>query len=79
MNKLVLDDTLKAKLNGLTELVEVCDSAGHTVGHFVPASLYHQLLYEGLDSPISEEEVERRLQEPGGRGLTDILADLERS
>src|SRR5262245_13880260 len=79
VNKLVLDESLRHKLNGLTEPVEVCDPTGHTVGHFVPASLYHQLLYDGLESPISEEELQRRLQEPGGRTLAEIMADLERS
>ncbi len=79
MSKLLLDDTLKAKLNGLTEPIEVHDAAGQTVGHFLPAGLYHQLLYEGVECPVSEEEIQRRLQEPGGRALTEILADLERS
>jgi hypothetical protein len=79
MSKVVLDETLRAKLNDLTEHVEICDPAGNTLGHYLPAELYHRLLYEGVEDPISDEELERRLGEPGGRSLAEILADLEKS
>ena len=33
MDKLTLDTDLQNKLNGLNEPMEVCDEAGHTIGH----------------------------------------------
>lgn len=36
MTTLILDDDLKAKLEGLTRRIEVRDATGRTVGWFVP-------------------------------------------
>jgi hypothetical protein len=74
MSKLTLDADLRRRLNGLTEPVEVCDEAGHTVGHFLPADLYQELFYTALaaESPHSKEELKRRHRETGGRSLAEI-------
>ena len=37
MSKITLDATLRSKLNGLNESLEICDETGETVGHFLPA------------------------------------------
>jgi hypothetical protein len=34
--------------------------------------------WENLEPQLSPEELERRRREPGGRKLSDILADLEK-
>ena len=44
MSKLILDDDLRAKLNGLNETVEVCEPSGETVGQFVPQQSFLKLL-----------------------------------
>ena len=46
MSKIQLDPTLRARLNGLTEPLEVCDEAGRTVGHFLPAAVYRKMMYQ---------------------------------
>jgi hypothetical protein len=79
MTKVVVDESLRAKLNGLTEDIEMCDPAGHTLGHFVPQDLYKQMLYAWVESqcPVSEEEMERRRRENGpGRTLAEIWKRL---
>lgn len=36
MSKIVLDDELRAKLNGATAAVELTDEAGNVIGSYVP-------------------------------------------
>ena len=81
MGKLTLDPALRTKLNGLSEPMEVCDEAGHTVGHFLPSALYEELFYAALaaESPHSKEELRRRHCEPGGRSLAEIWKSLGRT
>ena len=44
MEKIVLDEALRAKLNGLTRQIEVCDPSGERIGIFVPAADYQALV-----------------------------------
>jgi hypothetical protein len=76
MTEVVLDQATLAKLRRAQELVKVRDEHGSVVGYFHP--VLNASDYEGLEPPMSEEEIERRLREPGGRPLAEILADLEK-
>ena len=80
MTKVTLDESLRAKLNGLNEELEICDADGRTVGHFVPPDLYREMLYAWAESQsgISEEELQRRIREETGKGraLAEIWKDL---
>jgi hypothetical protein len=74
MSKVTLDEAAIAKLTRLLSVVEVADEEGTVVGRFVP------VLEEGQVPLISEEELDRREREEGGKGrrLKDFLADLEK-
>jgi hypothetical protein len=37
MNRIVLDETLRAKLEDLHQRSAICDETGRVVGHYVPA------------------------------------------
>jgi hypothetical protein len=76
MGKVLLDEATGAKLRGVHE-VELCDELGRRVGHFLSEKLYLRLLYDWANAQISDEELERRRQQPGGRTLTEIWARLE--
>ncbi len=80
MERLTLDTDLRRKLNGLSQPIEVCDEAGRTVGHFLPANIYDELFYKALaaESPHSEEEPKRRHHETGGCSLAEIWRRLGR-
>ena len=52
MSKITLDATLRSKLNGLNESLEICDEGGQTVGHFLPADVYRK-----IDHPVLLKEV----------------------
>ena len=76
MVKLTIDQGTRKKLSDLKERLQLCDETGKVLGYFQP--VVDPLLYEGVDSPTSKEELLRRRQEGGGRPLADILADLEK-
>jgi len=76
MTKVILDQETLAKLHHLRERLEVCDESGSTLGYFNP--VVNRSLYEGVQVSFSEDELNRFEQEPGGRSLADILADLEK-
>jgi hypothetical protein len=78
MTKVLIDESLRSKLNGLNEEMELCDESGRTPGHFLPADLFRKLLYAYAESecPYSKEELERMRQETGGRSLAEIWERL---
>jgi hypothetical protein len=73
MTKVIVDAAMRARLHDLSELLEVCDESGRTLGYF------HPLVPPGDTkslSPFSDEEIERRRQQRSGRPLGEILEDL---
>src|SRR5262249_235898 len=75
--KVTIDQELRARLNGLTENIELCDESGRTLAHVVPPEVYPELLRAWVDSHITPEEIERRRPEPRGRSLVEIWKDLQ--
>jgi hypothetical protein len=76
MSGITIDADTVAKLKSVREMVELRDDAGRIVGHFLPGpprDANGQIIV-----PISEEELERRSQERGGRSLKDIMNDLSK-
>lgn len=71
MTRLIADAALKARLEGLKEMVEVCDETGKTLGYLSPP------IPRELRSPFSEEEIRERRKDRTGRSLADIMRDLE--
>ncbi len=76
MTKVILDDILREKLNGLDEHLELCDEEGRTLGHYLPAIEYQELLVDWSKARASDEELDRRMQESGGCTLAEIWARL---
>jgi len=75
MTRLLLDAELAGRLGGAKEDLQLCDPAGKVVGIFVPAPA--NAMYQSASIPFTEEELDAAEQEPGGRSLAAILADLE--
>jgi len=76
--KMIIDAALQAKFHNVDEAV-LCDESGQPLGHFLSEEVYHRLLYDWANAQITDEELQRRLQEPGGRILAEIWARLENS
>ena len=77
MTRIVMDDVLRDKLNGLKETLELCDTSGQVLARVVPTA--PQPAPEDLIPPISEEELRRRLNTPPTRTYTteEVLRHLE--
>ena len=73
MGRVTLNPALSAELGASTLPVELCDTAGRSLGFFVPSKAF----YATVKSPNSEEELRRRVEEGGGRTWPEIRADLE--
>jgi len=76
MTRITLDSTMLAALSSVGQQVELCDTSGRLLGYFVPVVAATQ--YADSPCPVSEDELDRREREGGGRTLAEILADLER-
>jgi hypothetical protein len=79
MGKLIVDEELRAKLNGSGADVELCDPTGEPFGYFLPKDEYVKLLYAlERQQPVDTDELDRRAKEPGGRTLAEIWKRLGR-
>ena len=77
MNRLLIDDALKSELDKLNSRTEICDKSGHIVGYYTPAAEHERKLYEWAKAQFSEEELERRAQEPGGKTTVEVLKAIQ--
>ena len=76
MTKVILDDELRAKLNGLSKDTVFCDPSGEPLGYFVSPDEYLRLRYAQALRHHTDEEIQRLRKQSGGRSLADILKDL---
>ena len=76
MTRITLDPRTVSQLDGLSEIVDLCDVDGRTIGFFQPVKVCrHPISLRDL-SPFSDEEVAERCKQQGGRPLNDIMQDL---
>jgi len=76
MNKIILDAATQAKLNGLTESLELHDEAGNLIGYILPPEAYAAMGLMPAQPPFTDAEIEEAMKNSGtGRPLEDILKD----
>jgi hypothetical protein len=77
MSILIVDDILRAKLQNLTEPVQLCDNTGKVLGVVNPVVDSDE--YGPLEPQISTEEADRRIKSNERRLTTaEVLAYLEK-
>jgi hypothetical protein len=76
MTRIRVDAALRQKLGGLTSEVELCDEAGNVLAKVVPVP--EQVIWDPLTPDISEEELQRRIQNPGKYYTTAELLAMMR-
>lgn len=77
MGKVILDAETRAKLNGLTELTQLCDESGTVIGYAISPQTLDKLMGIPIEPPFTEDELnEAFAQTDPGRPLEDILRDL---
>ena len=77
MNRAVVDDALRSKLDELQTRTEFCDKDGRVLGVFTPALKVDRATCDRIASLISDEELERRKKEPGGKTTAELLEYLQ--
>jgi hypothetical protein len=76
MSSIVVDPATVTRLSDVYHTVALTDSNGRVLGQFIPA--IDPAKRQAMEPDISEEELERRFRQGGGRPLKDILSDLEK-
>ena len=73
MTTVKIDAETLQTLRAVKGAVQLCDDEGHVVGYFRPA-----VGGQGYPEPpiLPPEELQRRLAAPGGRKISEIVADL---
>jgi hypothetical protein len=72
MTRVVVDAATQSQLEAGGVMIELCNSSGRVLGHFYPLPKNRS----PMEPRISEEELDRREREGGGRTLDEIMADL---
>jgi hypothetical protein len=79
MTNVTVDDSLRQRLGGLDEAVELCGPDGRVLGRFLPEEEYRTILYGSVDIPLSDDEIARRRSETGGCSLNEIWKRMGRA
>ncbi len=78
MGRIVLDDELRAKLQGADHGLEIADEQGNVVGHFIAEDSLSKLL-EAMFPPLTAEEraeARKEMREHGGVSTQQILESI---
>lgn len=59
MSKVILDDTLRAKLDLKANYTEVRDTTGQALGYFLSPEFFQKLMYAWAKDQFTDEEAER--------------------
>lgn len=74
MTRLILDSAATAKLQPFVNRVEICDPSARTLGFFTP--LPDRSLDEGVNCPVSDEELTRRERTEPSSATAEVPAHL---
>lgn len=75
MVQITIDTATRERLVAAEGTVEIVDEDGRRVGYF--QRILPPPYDESMIPPMSREELQRRLNQPGGRSLAEILKDLK--
>jgi hypothetical protein len=76
MNRIVVDTSIRSRLDNLDSPLELCDEIGVTLGYFVPAAERRGELYQWARTAFSDEAIDQSRREPGGSTTEEVLTRL---
>jgi hypothetical protein len=77
MTHMVIDTTLSARLNQVSQPVTFCDPDGRVLGRFFPSTDMEE--WETIGPQISDTELDRRMKSKEKRfTTTEVIAHLEK-
>ena len=75
MTRIILDATMREKLENLVQPLELCDEGGRVLAHLTPV---HNSTERGLLEPqVGEKELRRREQSDKWHSTEEVLARLQ--
>jgi hypothetical protein len=77
MNRVLVDDAVRSKLDECRTTTEICDKEGRILGVFTPAADLDRRWYEWAKGQYSEEELNRIANEPGEMTTAEVLKSLQ--
>ena len=77
MNRIVVDDALRSKLDGIRTETQLCDGQGHILGTYIPDPGRYRRWYEWAKGRYSEAELDRRANEQGEKTTAEVLKALK--
>lgn len=77
MNRVLVDDALRLKLDECQTKTEICDKDGRVLGVYTPAADLDRRWYEWARGQYSEEELNRIANEPGEKTTEEVLKSLQ--
>jgi hypothetical protein len=79
MDKVILDDELRAKLEAGPSMTEVYDASGRTVGFFVTPEQFKKMMYAWASTQFTDEQAERAWNDYLRNGGVSTQEALERA
>ena len=76
MTRILVDDSLRSRLDNLDAGLVFCDETGRTLGYFVPAAESDADVYAWARSQFTDEEIESAWHESGGVSTDELLREL---
>jgi len=73
MQKIVIDESLRTRLNNCAAELEFLDESGKTLGFFLPPDWHHELLYAWAKTQVTDQELDLARREEGGQSLSAFL------
>lgn len=80
MGNIIIDSTFESQVSGVTQLTELKNSDGQSIGAFVPASQLQSIIYKiaGAQCPYSPEEIKQSRFQTGGMTLAEFWKSVGR-
>jgi len=76
MNRVLVDDGFRSKLDEFHTQTEFCDKEGRVLGVYIPARERERCRYERAKGQFSLDEIERRCREQGGLTTPEVMQKL---
>jgi hypothetical protein len=76
MTKIIVGSGMAARLREVKDM-ELCAESGQTLGRFLSEETYRRLVYQWANAQVTDEDLQRSLQQSGGKTLAEIWARLE--
>jgi hypothetical protein len=77
MSVIKLDADMTSQFAASKYTTLVCAENGEPLGLFLPPEVYKKLVYQNIEVPFSDEEIQRLSQIPGGYSLQELWGRVQ--